>query len=234
MGAFNRKDFFRGVVDSLPIVVSTFPFGIIYGVLTIKSGFTIYEACFSSVVVFAGAAQFCSLPLFAAGVGPWAIIGTTFIINLRHLIMGASISRKIVEDDILPRTVAAFYLTDESFALTSAWWDGGKSESARDYLIGAGMAGWASWSITTAIGAYFGNILGDPISLGLDFAVAAGFIGLLVPMVKGKVEFLVLLIAVIASVLSYLLIPGNWYILIATVLGSVVGAVLSRDGEEVG
>ena len=146
--------------------------------------------------------------------------------------MGASISRNIKEDELLPRMVAAFYLTDESFALTSAWWDSGSRESARDYLIGSGMTGWVFWSITTVIGAYFGNILGDPKSLGLDFAIAAGFIGLLVPMVKGRLEFLVLLLAIIVSILSYLLIPGNWYILIATIFGSMVGAVLSSYGTE--
>lgn len=233
MGAIKKKDVIRGAVDSFPIVISIFPFGIVFGVLAIKSGFTIYEACFSSVVVFAGAAQFCSLPLFAAGVSPWAIIATTFIINLRHLIMGASVARKIKEEGLFPRALAAYYLIDESFAVTSAWWDSGKRESARDYLIGSGLAAWTSWNTATILGALFGNILGDPKRLGLDFAIVAGFIGLLVPLVKGRLEVLVLLIAVIASILSYLLIPGNWYILIATVFGSVVGAVLSRDDEEV-
>jgi len=228
---FNRKNFFRGIVDSLPIVISIFPFGVVFGVLAIKSGFTIYEASFSSVVVFAGAAQFCSLPLFAAGVSPWAIIGTTFIINLRHLIMGASISRKIKEEELLPRAVASYYLIDESFAVTSAWWDSGKRESARDYLIGSGLAAWTSWNVATILGALFGNILGDPKRLGLDFAIVAGFIGLLMPLVKGRLEFLVLLVAIVTSVLSYLFIPGNWYILIATIFGSLIGALFSRDED---
>ncbi len=231
MGIFNKKEMVRGVVDSLPIVVSVFPFGIIFGVLAIKSGLTIFEASFSSLVVSSGAAQFCSLPLFAAGVSPWTIIGTTLIINLRHLILGASISRKIKEEEILPRAAAAYLLFDESFAVTSAWWDSGKRESARDYLIGSGFAAWAAWNIATVFGAIFGNVLGDPKRLGLDFAVAAGFIGLIVPMVKGRVELLVLLVAIVASILSYRIIPGNWYILIATLAASGVGAIFARDGD---
>ena len=231
MGVFKKEKIVKGAIDSLPIVISVSPFGIIYGVLAIKSGLTIYEACFSSVVVFAGAAQFCSLPLFAAGVSPWAIIGTTFIINLRHFVMGASISQKIKEDELLPRLLASYLLVDESFAVTSTWWDKAKRESARDYLIGSGFALWSSWNIATITGALFGNFLGDPKRLGIDFAIAAGFIGLLVPQVKGKMEILVLLVAIITSILSYLLIAGNWYILIATFCASIVGAMFSRDDE---
>lgn len=231
MGAFNKKKMVKGAVDSLPIVISVLPFGIIYGVLAIKSGLTIFEASFSSLVVSAGAAQFCSLPLFATGASPWAIIGTTFIINLRHLILGASMSRKIKEEEMLPRALAAYCLFDESFAVTSAWYDSGNRESVRDYLIGSGLAGWASWNVSTVMGAVFGNILGDPKRLGLDFAIVAGFVGLLVPMVKGRVELLVLLFAAVASVLSYLFIPGSWYILIAALTASGVGAVFSRDGD---
>jgi branched chain amino acid efflux pump len=231
MSVFKINDIKKGAIDSLPIVISVFPFGIIYGVLAIKAGFTIFEASFSSVVVFAGAAQLCSLPLFAAEVSPWAIIGTTFIINLRHFIMGASISRKIKEDELMPRLLASYVLVDESFAITSAWWDKAKRESARDYFIGSGIALWTSWNISTITGSVFGNFLGDPKKLGIDFAIAAGFIGLLVPLVKGRVEFLVLLVAIIASILSYLFIPGSWYILIATLCASIIGALLSHDDE---
>jgi 4-azaleucine resistance transporter AzlC len=219
------------MVDSLSIVLSVFPYGLVYGVLAVKSGLTAFEALLSSLIVLAGASQFISLPLFAAGVSPWVIIGTVFIVNIRHFIMGAAISGKIKEPEVFPRLIASYFLVDGTFALATAAWDTKRTDSARDYLIGSGIVIGTSWVVSTLMGAVFGNLLGDPTHLGLDFAVAAAFIGLLIPQVKGKPEIVVMLWSALFSVFFYLFIPGNWYILLGSILGAVTGALVTHDED---
>jgi 4-azaleucine resistance transporter AzlC len=228
---FDLKEIRRGFLESFPVMVSVFAFGLVYGVLAIKSTLTLTETVLSCIIVLAGMAQFASLPLFAAGASPWVIIGTTFIINMRHFIMGASLSTYLKKKDLFPKLVASHLLIDESFAMATAYAEKNKvkDDSIRDYMIGSGIAVTVAWLVGTYLGAVFGNFLGNPMSLGLDFAVAAAFMGLLSPQIKGKVEFLVMLVALISAVVFYLVLPGSWYILITAIFASLLGALLTKD-----
>jgi len=229
--ALNCRIIGKGFIESVPIIISVFAFGLIFGVLATKSGLTIFEIAIMCVIVLAGMSQFAALPLFAAHVNPLAIIGTTFIINMRHLIMGASISRFFSSRKVIPRMVAAYFLIDESFAMASAYAEkeGERlprdGDYVRDYLIGAGLAVTVSWSLSSCIGGIFGNFLGDPKRLGLDFAIAAAFLGLLAPQIKKKQDVLVMLVSVILSVSLFVMLPGSWYILGASLVASLIGAV---------
>ncbi len=211
------------------MMVSVLAFGLVYGVLAVQSGLTVVEAFLSCIIVVAGMAQFASLPLFAANVSPLTIIGTTFIINMRHLIMGASIAPSLKERGLAGKAAASYFLIDEAFAMAMAYARTGKPGSVRDYLIGSGIAVFSAWVVGTLVGSLFGNFLGDPKEFGLDFAAAAAFVGILVPQVKGKGDLLVLLVAAMLSVGSYLVLEGSWYILITGVVASLVGALVWRN-----
>ncbi|MBN2224029.1 MAG: AzlC family ABC transporter permease [Deltaproteobacteria bacterium] len=226
---FDRRQIWKGFAESVPVMVSVFAFGLVYGVLAVQSGLTVLEAFLSCVIVLAGMSQFASLPLFAAGISPLTIIGTTFIINMRHLIMGASIAGKFTERGLFGKAAASYFLIDESFAMATAYAEKKKGGSVRDYMIGSGIAVFAAWNIGTILGALFGNFLGDPKEFGLDFAAAAAFIGLLVPQIRGKGDILVLLIAAALSVGAYLTFEGSWYILITGITASLAGALVTRD-----
>lgn len=224
---FNSRTIKKGFIESVPVMVSVFAFGVVYGVLAVQSGLTILETFISCIVVLAGMAQFTSLPLFAAHVSPLTIIGTTFIINMRHFIMGASISRKIPEKSLLGKAAASYFLIDESFAMASAYAEKGEGGSVRDYMIGSGIAVCVAWNFGSCMGSVFGNFLGDPTKYGLDFAAAAAFIGLLVPQVREKGDFLVLPVAALLSVSAYLIFGGSWYIIIAGIVASFLGALVT-------
>jgi 4-azaleucine resistance transporter AzlC len=227
--AFDYRQIRKGFIDSLPVMVSVSAFGIVYGVLAVQSGLTLTEAFLSCVIVLAGMAQFASLPLFAAHVSPFAIIGTTFIINMRHFIMGAAVSRRFSEHTLFGKLAASYFLIDESFAMASAWAEKGRKGSVRDYMIGSGIAVLVSWTAGSVAGGLFGNFLGDPKAYGLDFAAAAAFIGLLAPQVKGKGDLVVLLSAAIISVSVSLFAGGSWHILVSGIVASLIGALVARD-----
>ena len=228
-GVFDYREIRKGFVQSFPVMVPVLAFGLVYGVLAVQSGLTLLEAFLSCIIVLAGMAQFASLPLFAAHASPATIIGTTFIINMRHFIMGASIAGKFTEKGLFGKAAASYFLIDESFAIASAYADKKRAGSVRDYMIGSGIAVFVSWNAGTVAGGLFGNFLGDPKAYGLDFAAAAAFIGLLAPQVKGKGELLVLLAAAIISVSVFLAVSGSWHILVSGIVASLIGALVTPD-----
>ena len=83
---------FKGVRRALPIVLGYVPIGFAYGVLAGKSGISAANTVLMSLIVFAGSAQFIAVGLFASGSGPAVVILTTFVVNLRHLLMAASLA----------------------------------------------------------------------------------------------------------------------------------------------
>ncbi|MBI3003518.1 MAG: AzlC family ABC transporter permease [candidate division NC10 bacterium] len=86
-----RREWLEGARDTLPFAASAFAYAIGFGVLARTAGLTTAETSFMSALVFAGASQFAALPLLAAAAAPATISATAAAINLRHLLMGASL-----------------------------------------------------------------------------------------------------------------------------------------------
>ncbi|NPV42797.1 MAG: AzlC family ABC transporter permease [Firmicutes bacterium] len=68
--------------------------------------------------VYAGASQFVAVNLLALNATYWEIVLTTFIINFRHFLMSASLSRRI-EQPTSKKWIAfiSFGITDETFTV---------------------------------------------------------------------------------------------------------------------
>jgi predicted branched-subunit amino acid permease len=87
-----HAEFLMGVRATIPLVVGTIPFGIIFGAVAVASGTTPLAAVAMSAIVFAGSAQFIAVELAAAGATPFVIIITAFIVNLRHLLYSLTLA----------------------------------------------------------------------------------------------------------------------------------------------
>ena len=72
---FIVQDFLRGARLSIPIIVASAPFGLLFGVVAVDNGFTIAEAVFMSAAVFAGASQMVGIELFGQEIAPWVVEG---------------------------------------------------------------------------------------------------------------------------------------------------------------
>jgi len=91
----NTAMFWLAVRESMPIMCGIIPFGITCGVMGLTAGLNSLETVFMSVLVFAGASQFIAIDMLAAGItGFGVIVFTTLLVNLRHLLMGASLAPK--------------------------------------------------------------------------------------------------------------------------------------------
>ena len=75
-----------------------------------------------------------------------------------------------------------------------------------------------------------GALIPDPATYGLDLVFPLTFIGLLVPLLRERVSVAVALLAAALAIGSALLLPGSWYILIAGIAASGIGAAMARHG----
>ena len=216
----------RGIKRALPIVLGYVPIGFAYGVLAGKSGISDANTLLMSLVVFAGSSQFIAIGLFASGSGAAAAILTTFVVNLRHMLMAASLAPHLSGWRKRYLSWFSFQLTDETFALHSS--AAGRLHECRPEAIALNMTAQASWVTGTVLGIVASGLIGDIGPLGLDYALAAMFIALLVGQCQNRVRVVT---AILAGLVATLLNLAGWqqfHIIVATVVGASLGLLAKR------
>ncbi len=205
-----------------PLWLGVVPFGLAYAVLARDAGLSLVETQALSVLVFAGSAQVSAVGLFGRGAGGLEIVFTTLLLNVRHVLYGLSLGRRV---PLTPRerVVAAYFLTDEAYGVSVA-----RGARTFPFVLGAELSLFLTWNLATFAGALLGGVIPDPERIGVDFVFPLAFLALLVPLLRRRVDVLV---AVVAGALAWLLargLPGGLPILLAGVAGSLLGALLTR------
>lgn len=229
-----NADFRRGVFDILPVLAAAAPIGLLWGTLAAAKGFSPFEAWLTSATVFAGAAQFVAVDMWREPVPLLLIVVTTFIVNVRHLLMGASLQRHLSHFSGPGGFLAMFLMTDESWAFAERRVLTVPLHPA--YYFGVAMPMWLVWTSASLAGALAGRSLGDPAVYGFDFAFSAMFIAILAGFWRGPRTGAVLASSAVSAALAKQLVPGAWYIIIGGVVGVITAALLHReeDGQEPG
>ncbi len=222
------REFFAGLRDMAPLVLGAIPFGILFGVLALTAGLPYWATQAMSVFVFAGSSQFIAAGLIAQGSAFPLIVLTTFVVNLRHALYGASVAEYVRGLPKTWRALLAFGLTDESFAVTITHYrhpERGDAAFKHWYFLGSNLAMFLPWQISTALGYFVGSALGDPLALGLDFALPVVFIAILIPQLRERTDLVIAIVAgTIAVVASGL--PSKLGLLLAMAVGILCGAGL--------
>jgi 4-azaleucine resistance transporter AzlC len=222
-------NFLKGFAGATPLGVSVFIYGIVFGVLSQKAGLSIAATLAMSLFVFAGASQMTAVQMISQGVDPFTIVATVFIINLRHFLMAASLSPYLEKVSTGTKMVNAYFLTDESYALTYSYFQQNKPSAS--YFLGSSLNIYVFWFSAAISGFLFGNMIPAEVKYILDFAFAAAFIGMLIPLIKDFPTALTVLIAAGISIWGYLHLPGKWYIIIAVLLSSLCGCLAYCAGR---
>ena len=226
-------DFRAGFIAPLPLWLGAAPFGAIYAVSALAAGLDWSQTLAMSLFVFAGASQFTAVGLFAAGASPFTIVLTTLIINGRHALLAASVAPFVRDARPGAKALLAFQLTDESYAIAMRRWLGGDGSLA--FQFGSNLSMYVVWQCSTIAGILLGNLIPNPAAYGLDLIFPLTFIGLLVPLLRNpdgrkgeRVSMTVALLAAVLTIGGALLLPGSLYLLLAGIVASGVGALLSR------
>lgn len=215
----------QGATAAWPICLGYLPIGLAFGVLAQKAGLTPFQVALMSIFVFAGSSQFIAVSMLAAGVSVAAIAATTFMVNLRHLLMSSSLAAILGRKSRWKLSLFAYGVTDESFAVNYTRLGAGDWDLDRSLAVNhtANLV----WLVSTVAGVYFGHLI-PAHAMGIDYALTAMFICLLIFQLKNRAAILTALMAGALAVMLSLVIPGNAYIVLASMLAAGMGVFIKR------
>jgi 4-azaleucine resistance transporter AzlC len=221
----NHTALAEGASAAWPICLGYIPIGLAFGVLARKSGLTPLQIGMMSVFVFAGSSQFIAASMLSDGASGIAIILTTFMVNLRHLLMSSALAVFFRGEDRKKLSLFAYGVTDESFAVNLVRLIDGGWDLNRSIIVNQ-MAN-VTWFVSTVIGGFGGQFIPEK-AFGIDYALIAMFICLLAFQLRGRKYVITAMIAGVFAVIFSLLIPGNSYIILASVMAATLVLIFKK------
>jgi 4-azaleucine resistance transporter AzlC len=212
----------RGMIAATPIVLGYLPVGFAFGVLAQKAGLSTLNTLLMSLIVYAGSSQLIAVGLISTGIAPISLILTTFIVNLRHMLMSAAVSPHVNQWPKCALAGFAYELTDETFALHSTRFDKGLAEKVEVFAIN--ITSHVAWIMGTGMGIAAGRLVVNIEPLGLDYVLPAMFIALLVMQIKKHTHIYAALLSGLLSVGLLILGFDQSHVIIATIIGALFGA----------
>ncbi|MGB3304360.1 AzlC family ABC transporter permease [Gordonia sp. (in: high G+C Gram-positive bacteria)] len=227
-----RQDVMRGLRLTIPLMLGYLPVAFAFGVLAEVFGLPVWASLLMSAIVYGGASQFAALQVLASGGGMFAVISTTFVVNLRHFLLAASIAPRV--KDYSTKEAAAFgaQLTDEAYVIQEVLFRAHERRPKAE-VFALNMGVYASWIAGTALGIVFGSAVPGIEDIGLEFALTAMFLAILAQdAVRSRLDLFVALVGGGVAVLLTQLGLELWSVVLATVFAATVGFCLDRTNDE--
>ncbi|MBP0462725.1 AzlC family ABC transporter permease [Roseomonas sp. PWR1] len=223
---FTRAGLLRGARQAAPLVIGTFPFGLVVGVISDAKGLSLLETLLMSALVFAGSSQLLALELWTEPAPIAAATLAAFVVNIRLAPMGAALAPWLDRLRGVRLWGSLATLVDHSYALSAADQRRGGRDAA--FLLGVGVALWTFWMIAVGVGHVFGSAVRLPPGHPLYFAATATFCAILVPIWQGvRRDMLPWTLAGIVALLAWGAGLGPpWPLLAGALCGAALGAWL--------
>ena len=218
----------NAVKAGIPIFIGYMPAAIAFGILAKSCSITLFECFLFSVAVFAGASQFIALNLLAAGMGTAGIILTTLLVNFRHFLMSASLSRKTGDIPGKYLFLIAFGVTDEVFSVLSFQ----KGNLSKSFILIVQLAAYSAWVGGSVAGYVLGGFLPEILTKSMGIALYSLLLAIIIPEVKKSFKILLLVMA--SGFLNTILIkldflPDGWTIIVCIFVIAFAGSFLIKS-----
>lgn len=223
--------FIRGVKDCVPTIFGYLSIGFACGVVSKSCGMSTLQIVAMSTIVYGGSSQFVAASMISSLASPVSVILTIFLVNLRHLLMSTAIAPYFKGNSIIKNFTTGILLTDESFALSSSKAVGYKNINYK-WMLGVNITAYLNWIFASFLGAYFGGLIYDYKVFGLDFALPAMFIGLLISSIREnenkKISIVIFCSTAIVLMVSIAFVSVNTGLMIAAIFGALMGLVIDK------
>lgn len=231
-----RGECARAVRTALPILIALVPLAMVLGAQGAKKGLSPVEVALMTALNYAGGSEFAAVGLWASPLPVAVIVAMTFLVNSRHLLMGAALAPYLRH---LPRRIvypALFFMVDESWAISIA---DARSRSSRGivpsfslpFYMCFGLMFWVTWFSCATLGAVLGPIIGDIERWGLDMAFPAIFLVLIRGMWTSARAARPWAASLVVAAGTHLLAPGAWYVPAGAVAGLIAAWFLAGEQE---
>lgn len=215
-----NKPFLKGAKDGLPICLGYVSVSFVFGMMCVESGLPAWVAALISMTNLTSAGQFAGLSLILTGAPLVELAITTFVINLRYMLMSLSLSQKVdAKMSTLTRALLSFGNTDEVFAVCMQQ----KGPVTTPYMTGLVICIYIGWALGTILGATVTSLLPEMVRSAMGIAIYGMFIAIIIPPARKlrPVLYTVLLAAVISSIFYYTpvlnLLSRGWVIILCAV-----------------
>jgi predicted branched-subunit amino acid permease len=182
-----------------------------------------------NILMFAGSAQFVMVDMWQTPLSVAAISTSVFIINLRYLLIGASLRPVFSGYSLLHKVFFMHLVADENWAVTIA--EHRKSGTDPFFLLGGGLLLICAWSSGTLTGNLLGSFINQPEKYALDFAFTAVFAALTLSLWRGKGDVVPWCVSAVLAVICEKILPGKWYIVIGGIGGAMVSAFINLKSK---
>ncbi|MGT2910173.1 AzlC family ABC transporter permease [Streptococcus cameli] len=224
-----EKGFIDGMRDAMPTALGYISIGLAFGVVAANAGLSAVEVLLLSLLVYGGSAQFAMCALLVAGADMVTILVTIFLVNLRNMLMTLHATTIFTETSFWHNMGIASLMTDESYGVLLGEQVHNDRISA-SWMHGNNVLSYAAWVSSTVVGCLLGNAIPNPETFGLDFALVAMFIGLLVSQLDAmlltekvkKIVWILLVVGISFLALS-IIVSESLAVLLATLMGCATG-----------
>ncbi len=218
----------KGLKDGLPICLGYISVSFAFGMMATQGGLPVWVALLISMSNVTSAGQFAGTALILSGGMYFEIAVTTFVINIRYMLMSLSLSQK-VEDAMttLERWVLSFCVTDEIFAVAMQQ----KGNVNARYLSGLMITPYVGWSLGTLLGATATNLLPAGVRAALGIAIYGMFIAIITPPARHSRPIAKVIVIAVALSCIFKWVPGlnrissGWVIILCAVAASAYAAL---------
>ena len=221
-----RAAFFAGVRDTLTVVPSFLPFGMVCGVASVNAGLTTGAALAMPALVFGGSSQAVVMQFIQNSASIWVAILSGCVVNLRLAVYSAALAPRLRGLSTLQRMTAAFFLVDNTFALIQKRADANPHDAhLLAYYAGLSSMVWPFWVLFCAIGIFAGSIV--PTAWQLDFAIPLSFIAICATAIRSVPTGASAIVGGIASLLLFDL-PLKLGLIVACLIGLMAGQLAEK------
>lgn len=221
----------EGVRLTVPLLPGLLVFASAVGAASAEKGLTLGQAMLMSFSVYAGASQLLALQLWPQALTASAIVAmvvVTMAVNLRFLLMGASLQPWLARGPAGPVHLGLAALTDASFIIGSRYHAQGGQDAG--VFVGAGLFMWVFWTLATVPGHMLGHLLADPKRLAIDMVMPLTFAAMSVGLFRLRRDRLAWPAAAGVAVLFAQLVEGYWFIIAGAIAGSLTAGFLRGRG----
>jgi predicted branched-subunit amino acid permease len=241
---FDKNDFSHGLKRGLPIAMGYVPVSFTFGLMAVSGNLPVWMAVFISFTNLTSAGQFAGTNLIINSAGFLEITLTTFVINMRYMLMSLSLTQRFDKSmPLLKRMIIAYGITDEVFSVASME----RGCLTYSFLLGLITGPVIGWTTGTFLGALICTSLPESLSSAMGIALYAMFIAIIIPPIKKSrsITTIVILSVAITCLLKFIpifhAISSGFRVIIATIIGAGVGAWLfpiqnennRQEGEEI-
>ena len=216
------QEFWSAVKDISPLALGVAIYGLAFGLLAAQASMSELQVGVMGTIVFAGASQILAVERLVAGAGATVAIVAAVAINLRLLLVTASIRDVYKDRPWWQLVLGAHMSTDENWALMLATRAKGR-DVGYWYLVGGGACLFFTWVLATTTGVLFATSIPEPKALGMDFAFTAAFIAIACSLWRGNRDFIPWLVSIVSVAVTLLTgwLDSSW----SLILGGCTGAL---------